>query len=113
MALAVAAIALTALLSLGNRTIFVQAEQQNLTRATMLAERKMAEVEVLYNLGREREIPGDGVFEEPFAGYRWNIGFEETVLPAVQQVKVTVLWGAAVNIELVQLSSFLYRREGN
>jgi general secretion pathway protein I len=112
MALAVAAIALTALLSLANRTIVVQAEQQSLTRATMLAERKMAEVEVMHSLGRDHEIAREAVFAEPFERYRWAVTFDETVLPAVRQVTVTVYWGAAKDIEMVALTSFLYLGEG-
>jgi len=111
-ALAVVAIALTALLSLANRTIQVQAEQQNLTRATQLAQGKMTEYETMHRLGRDSSIADAGVFAEPFSRYRWNIAFSDTVLPEVMQVTVTVLWGKKKNIEMVDLTSFVFRNGG-
>jgi len=111
-ALAVVAVALIALLSLANRTIIVQAEQQNLTQATFLGEGKMTEYETMHRLGRDSEIDTEGVFAEPFSRYRWKIAFEDTVLPEVLQVTVTVLWGAEKNIEKVDLTSFVFRQGG-
>lgn len=111
-ALAIAAIALTALLSLANRTIMVQDEQQNLTQATMLAEGKMTEYETMHRLGRDGEVAGDGVFVDPFSRYRWKIAFDDTVLPDVMQVTVTVLWGEEKKIEKVDLTSFVFRQGG-
>ncbi|WP_429885912.1 type IV pilus modification PilV family protein [Geoalkalibacter halelectricus] len=108
-ALAVVAIALTTLLSLGNRSINAQAEIQRLTRATMLAERVMSEVETFYRLGRDGELDHEGVFEEPFQDYRWELIFSDTLLPAVQQIDVVVLWGAEERIERVALTSFVFR----
>lgn len=111
-ALAVVAIALTALLSLANRTIMMQGEQQNLTRATMLAEGKMTEYETMHRLGRDGDISVEGIFAEPFSRYRWKIAFDDTVLPEVVQVTVTVLWGEEKKIEKVDLTSFLFRQGG-
>jgi len=109
-ALAVAALAFTALLALANRLIQVQNEQQNLTRATQLAESKMTEYETLHRLGQDGEVAPEGVYGEPFSRYRWKISFEDTVLPEVQQVTVTVLWGAEKEIEKVDLTSFVFRQ---
>lgn len=111
-ALAVAALAFTALLALANRLIQVQNEQQNLTRATQLAESKMTEYETLHRLGQDGEVAPEGVYGEPFSRYRWKIFFEDTVLPEVQQVTVTVLWGAEKEIEKVDLTSFVFRQGG-
>jgi len=111
-ALAVAALAFTALLALANRLIQVQNEQQNLTRATQLAESKMTEYETLHRLGQDGEVAPEGVYGEPFSRYRWKISFEDTVLPEVQQVTVTVLWGAEKEIEKVDLTSFVFRQGG-
>jgi general secretion pathway protein I len=51
----------------------------------------------------------DGVFEEPFLDYRWEIEFSDTILPAVQQVDVTVFWGATNRMEKVEITSFVFR----
>jgi len=112
-ALAVAALAFTSLLALANRLIAVQNEQQNLTRATLLAESKMTEYDTLHRLGQDGEIAPEGVYEEPFSRYRWKISFEDTVLPEVLQVTVTVLWGVEKKIEKVDLTSFVFRQGGN
>lgn len=111
-ALAIVAIALTALLSLANRTIMVQDEQQNLSQATLLAEGKMTEYETMHRLGRDGEVSDEGVFADPFARYRWKISFDDTILPEVLQVTVTVLWGAEKKIEKVDLTSFVFRQGG-
>jgi general secretion pathway protein I len=111
-ALAVVAIALTALLSLANRTILVQDEQQKLTQATLLAEGKMTEYETLHRLGRDSEVATDGIFADPFSGYRWKIVFGDTPLPDVLQVTVTVLWGEEKKIEKVDVASFVFRQGG-
>ncbi|KIH75833.1 general secretion pathway protein I [Geoalkalibacter ferrihydriticus] len=108
-ALAVVAIALTTLLSLGNRSINAQGEIQRLTRATMLAERVMSEVETYYRLGRDSELEPEGVFDEPFQDYRWELVFSDTLLPAVQQIDVLVFWGPARRMERVELTSFVFR----
>lgn len=111
-ALAVVAIALTALLSLANRTILVQDEQQKLTQATLLAEGKMTEYETLHRLGRDSEVATEGVFADPFSSYRWKIVFGDTPLPDVLQVTVTVLWGEEKKIEKVDMASFVFRQGG-
>jgi general secretion pathway protein I len=111
-ALAVVAIALTALLSLANRTILLQAEQQNLTQATLLAEGKMTEYETLHRMGRDSDIVEEGDFVEPFSSYRWKISFADTILPEVIQVTVTVLWGEEKRIEKVDLTSFVFVKGG-
>ncbi|WP_305041109.1 type II secretion system minor pseudopilin GspI [Geoalkalibacter sp.] len=111
-ALAVVAIALVTLLSLGNRSINAQSEIQRLTQATMLAQRTLSEVETLYTLGREGELELNGAFEEPFQEYRWEIDFSETILPAVQQVDVRVLWGPAERMERIDIASFVFRAGG-
>jgi general secretion pathway protein I len=111
-ALAVAAIALVSLLFLGNRTIELESEQRAVTMATMLAQRKMTEVETLYRLHQASEITNEGVFAEPFERYRWNITFNDTVLPAVLQVTVSVLWGAREKMQKVDLVSFVLRDGG-
>lgn len=111
-ALAIVAIALTALLSLANRTIMVQDEQRNVTQATLLAEGKMTEYETRHRLGSDSDFGTEGAFEDPFSRYRWKIAFDDTVLPDVLQVTVTVLWGPEKKMEKVDLTSFVFRQAG-
>jgi general secretion pathway protein I len=104
-ALAIMATALLALLSLANRSIGVQDRLQKTTRATLLAQQKMAELETADQLPLETE----GVFEEPFEQYRWRLEFEQTPLASALQVKVVVAWGDERRNETVDLTSFLFR----
>lgn len=108
-ALAIIGVALVSLLALGNRTIGVNDRLQHMTRATLLAQQKMAESE---NLARSGGIAGlseeQGDFAEPFAAYRWQISLSDTPLPAVRMVTVTVLWGQAARNESVDVTSFLF-----
>lgn len=107
-ALAIISIALVSLLALGNRSISVQDRLQHITQATLLAQQKMAEAEVEAVNGTLERADAAGGFSSPFEGYRWRIGFEETPLPSVQMVTVTVLWGDEENNELVDLTSILF-----
>lgn len=106
-AMAVIAIALVTLLGLSNRTILVQDRIQKLTRATLLAQQLMTEHEL--ELGAAGIIGSDqeGVFDEPFADFRWQISYEGTPLPQVRQVQITVVWGRAELNEQVELTSFV------
>ena len=108
-ALAVLAMAVVTLLGLGNRSIAINDHLQKLTQATLLAEEKMTEIETLVQLQRRGEIEDEGVFEEPFEAYSWEIAFADTMLPAVEQVTVTVLWGKAAQNEKIDITSFILR----
>lgn len=104
-ALAIVATALMALLSLGNRSIGVHDRLQKTTRATLLAQAKMAEFET-------SGLPQDsdnGSFAEPFEDFRWRFTLAETPLPSIVEVKVIVVWGKEQNNEAVDLTSFLLR----
>jgi general secretion pathway protein I len=102
-ALVIVATALMALLSLGNRSIDVHDRLQKTTRATMLAQYKMAEFESS-GLPEERDAES---FAEPFEEYRWRFTVAETPLPSIIEVKVIVAWGNEQNNEAVDLTSFL------
>lgn len=106
-ALAIVSIALTALLSLGNRTIAVHDRLQKITRATLLAEHKMSEIETSSgNVLTQNEETG--VFEEPNNAFRWRVDYSETPLPSIRMVSVTVIWGEENNNEAVTLDSFIF-----
>jgi len=106
-AMAIVATALVALLSLGNRSISVNDHLQNLTRATFLAQERMAQIEVeteqnLFDWGEQ-----SGDFEEPFENYHWQVTFEDTLLSDIKMVTVIVSWGRDAANENVSLSSFV------
>ncbi len=106
-ALAIIGIALVALLALSNRSIAVNARLQNITQATLLAQDKMTEVEVILQQDPTQLTNQEGVFGKPFDGYRWRTTFEDTPLPSIKQVTVTVLWGEEKRNEMVELTSFV------
>jgi general secretion pathway protein I len=105
-ALAIVAIALVSLLGLSNRTILVQDRVQKLTQATLLAQQVMSEQQSgVGNRGTGAIAEDD--FAEPFSDFHWQISYQETLISRVQQITVTVLWGAAEKNEQVQLVSFV------
>ena len=106
-ALAIVAIALVSLLGLSNRSILLQDKVQRVTRATLLAQQLMSEEEL--NVGEKRLGWDDreDTFAEPFADFRWQISYQETLLSRVKQVTVTVLWGDPDRNEQVRLISFV------
>lgn len=106
-ALSLVSIALVSLLSLSNRTISVQERLQRETRATLLAQHIMSREEVLASGRNSGWQEQEARFDEPFAEYRWQVSYQDTIIPQVKQVTVTVLWGAAERNEQVSLVSFL------
>lgn len=107
-ALAIVAIALVSLLGLANRSIGVQERLQRMTRATLLAQEKMTEIELASEAKTLVYEPAEGVFAEPFSDFRWRLEFIDTPIPVVTQVTLTVAWGAEERNEAVDLSNFLF-----
>jgi general secretion pathway protein I len=108
-ALAIVSVALVSLLALANRSIGVQSRLERLTQATLLAQRKMGEVEAAGKTDAVAAQATQGSFEPPFEEYRWRLAFEETPLAAVRRVTVTVAWGDEGRNERVEIDSFLQR----
>jgi general secretion pathway protein I len=106
-ALAIVGIALVALLALCNRSVEVNGRLQKITQATLLAQEKMTEVEVIRQQNPTQLTNEEGVFDKPYDAFRWRTAFEDTPLPAVKQVTVTVLWGEENRNEMVELNSFV------
>lgn len=106
-ALAIISIALTALLSLGNRSIAVHGRLQKITQATLLAQHKMSEIETTSG---SSAIEGDesGVFDEPNSTFSWRVDYTDTPLPSIRMVSVTVIWGEENDNEAVTLDSFIF-----
>jgi general secretion pathway protein I len=107
-ALAIVSIAMVSLLALANRSIEVHDRLQRITVATLLAQQKMAETEVNASNGTLQSTENLGVFNDPYAAYRWEVVYADTPLPSVRMVTVTVLWGDAERNEMVDLSSFIF-----
>lgn len=107
-ALAIVAIALVSLLGLSTKTLTVNERVQHITRATLLAQQRLAEIETGVPL-REGDEELRGGFPPPFDAYRWRVSYEETPLPSVRQVNVVVAWGAEEKNEAVEIASFLFR----
>jgi general secretion pathway protein I len=97
------------LLALGNRSIGVNARLQKITQATLLAQEKMTDIEVRAQKGGVHLDKEEGILDEPFAEFRWRTAYEETPLPSVRMVTVTVAWGEEARNEAVQISSFLFQ----
>jgi general secretion pathway protein I len=108
-ALAIVAIALVSLLGLSSRTLTVNDRVEHITRATLLAQQRLAELDAGVPL-HEGDQELQGTFPAPFADYRWRLSYQDTPLPAVQQVTVVVAWGAEAKNEAVEISSFAFRK---
>ncbi len=106
-ALAIISIALTALLSLGNRSIAVHERLQRMTQATLLAQHKISEIEVSAGspLQQDKET---GVFDKPNEAYKWRVDYADTPLPSIKMVSVTVSWGEEDSNEAVTIDSFIF-----
>ncbi|WP_172399620.1 type II secretion system minor pseudopilin GspI [Geothermobacter hydrogeniphilus] len=105
-ALAIIGVALVALLGLAQRSISTNQRLQQITRATLLAQSKMAEVET--GIGNDGS-DGEGTFTEPDDAFSWTVRSSETPVEGVRQVEVTVFWGREEKNESVHLISFLQR----
>ncbi|MBE0598740.1 MAG: type II secretion system minor pseudopilin GspI [Desulfuromonadales bacterium] len=107
-ALAIVSIALVTLLGLSNRSIGVNHKLQRITQATLLAQQQMTEIEVAAaQIGFQFE-ESEGVFDDPFEEYRWRIEYEDSPLPSLRLIKVTVAWGDEARNEAVDLTSFVF-----
>ena len=106
-ALAIVAIALVSLLGLSNRSILVQDKVQQITRATLLAQQLISELELNVENTRLNWAEQEDSFSAPFANFRWQVSYQDTLISQVKQVTVIVLWGEKEKNEQVQLVSFL------
>lgn len=107
-ALAVVAIALVTLLGAGSRSIDVHGRLQKITQATLLAQQRMSEIEIQAAGGSGLPLlEEEGVFEAPFEQFRWRVLYEDSPLPQLKIVTVTVAWGEERRNEMVDLNSFI------
>jgi general secretion pathway protein I len=103
-ALAIVGIVMVAMLGLIQRNILLNEHVQQMTRATLLAKQRMAEIEG----GMSADVTQlQGVFAEPDDEFRWQLTYTPTPIIGVQQVDLDVLWGDEAKNEMVTLTSFV------
>ena len=96
-AVAIIAIALTALLGSHSQSVSLAGESKFYTTASLLAQRKMAELELA---GFDDLVSDGGDFGEEFPGYRWEVkvdqadfeGFAE-IAQHIMQIDLALYWG--------------------
>ena len=98
-ALAIVAVALTALLGLRNRSLAMAAFAHHLTEATLLANARNADLSTRSETGT-----ADG--EAP--PYRWIEEIRPTPLEGVREAVVTVLWQEGAHEEQVEITTYLF-----
>lgn len=117
LAIALLAIALPVLLGLRNFDLDLQARSEELTAATLLAQEKLLETELLavYPIG---EVSGDfqgtplgvqaSILTERPAGYRWKRSIMPTPLELIREVRVQVSWPRGAAEETVEVSTYVF-----
>lgn len=105
-ATAIVAMAVTVLLGLANRSLAVHERLQRTTQATLLAQSRLAEIEVAARSASSRQDE-NGDFPAPDEIFHWQSVWLETPLPSVQRIDLTVSWGKVERNEAVTLTSFV------
>ena len=105
-ATAIVAMAVTVLLGLANRSLAVHERLQRTTQATLLAQSRLAEIEVAARTGGSRQDES-GDFAPPDQLFHWQSLWSETPLPAIRRIDLTVSWGEVARNEAVTLTSFV------
>jgi general secretion pathway protein I len=117
-AMAILALAMPILLGLRNWDLNLHSRAADITAATMLAQEKLIEAELLplYPVG---ETTGD--FRDPPLGYqmpaeitnraqryRWKRIITTTQLPVVREVKIQILWQQGATDEVLEASTYVF-----
>ena len=109
-AMAIIAIALTAVLGSQSQSVSLASEAKFNTTAPLLAQSKIAEIEVAE---QDDLAGGSGDFGEDFPGYTWELSVEdiafeepENVSDLLKRIDLKVSWGGG---ELYQYHLRLYR----
>lgn len=103
-ALSIVGIAMVVMLGLAQRSILVNSRLQQMTRATLLAKQKMAEIENGISFGLDQN---KGDFTEPNQAFSWRKVTTPTPITGIAQIDLSVLWGDERDNELVTLTSFI------
>ncbi|MDY0291074.1 MAG: prepilin-type N-terminal cleavage/methylation domain-containing protein [Desulfuromonadaceae bacterium] len=108
LAVVIVGTAFVACLSLVNTCIHSQGRVEHITTATMLAKHKMSELEAQARTGIATVPELSGSYEEPYSIYAWEVEYLPTPLDGVQQVSVSVRWGAEAQNDEVVIDSFTF-----
>ncbi|MGM0415557.1 MAG: type IV pilus modification PilV family protein [Thermodesulfobacteriota bacterium] len=100
--------AFVACLSLANQCIHSQSRVEHITTATMLAKHKMSELEAQARSSTATDSEPSGTYDEPYAVYAWEVEYLPTPLDGVEQVRVSVRWGAEEQNDEVTIDSFTF-----
>ena len=120
LAIGLLAIALPVLLGLRNFDLDLQAKAAELTKATLLAQEKLLETEMLgvYPIG---EITGD--FQAPplgvqsdvsqdraieYKGYKWKRTISPTPLELIREVRVQISWPRGEFEDTLEVSTYVF-----
>jgi general secretion pathway protein I len=107
-ATAIVAMAVTVLLGLANRSLAVHERLQRTTQATLLAQSRLAEIEVAARkVNGQQDEKGD--FPPPDELFHWQSVWLDTPLPSVRRIDLTVSWGEVARNEAVTLTSFVHQ----
>jgi general secretion pathway protein I len=118
LAIGILALAMPILLGLRNWDLNLHSRAADITAATMLAQEKLIEAELLpvYPVG---ETTGD--FRNPPPGYqvpgeiaqradryKWKRIITTTALPSVREVKIQILWQQGATDEVLEASTYVF-----
>jgi general secretion pathway protein I len=107
-ALAILGLVFISLVALRNRDVQAQEEAIEVTTATMLAQRKLSEME-LSGLPEFGEASGD--FGDDPPGYRWLRQVVPTLFEFAREVRVVVLWGEGPRTQQVEIFTYVSDEE--
>jgi general secretion pathway protein I len=118
LAIALLAIALPILLGLRNFDLDLQDRASELTIATLLAQEKLVEVELLgqyaigETVGEFRQVPlgvRPVTHTDPRAvGYRWKQTIAPTPLELIREIRIEVTWPRAEREERLEVSTYVF-----
>jgi general secretion pathway protein I len=118
LAIGILALALPILLGLRNWDLNLHSRAADITAATMLAQEKLIEAELLpvYPVGETTgdfrnpppgyQVPGD--IAERAERYRWKRIITTTPLTAVREVKIQILWQQGATDEVLEASTYVF-----
>lgn len=101
MALAIVATALTALLTLRNRSLAMAAFAHRMTEATLLANARITDIAT-------RPAAVTGTTDGEATPYRWIEEIRPTPLDGIREAVVTVLWQEGTDEAQVEITRYLF-----
>jgi general secretion pathway protein I len=107
-ALAILAIALTAIGGLRNRDILQHALARDMTVATMLAQQRLGELEVA---GFPALGETTGKFDAPYDGFEWAQSISITPFEFAREIRVRVAWKTLLAEESVELVAYVIKQQ--